>query len=128
MDKYLWSLIVLPVLVSLTVCAEMTGRSSSTRTSSRQVCPTITIKCPEELPQIGQTYTVSATVQGTEAKQKLSYHWTLSSEAGEIVEGQGTPVIKVRVKYTYETITATVEVCGLLDKCQKMASCSFVVE
>ena len=129
MHKHPGSLFVPPALLSLVVFAFPIVCPSIAKTSStRQECPTITITCPEELPEIGRTYTVSANVEGTATRQKLTYHWALSSKAGKIVNGQGTPTIKVRIKYTWDTITATVEVCGLADKCQKTASCSFVVE
>jgi methionine-rich copper-binding protein CopC len=128
MYRHLLTLIILSILLSSAVFAYATVQPQTpSNASTRQECPTITISCPEQLPESGKTYTVGANVEGADGKQKLTYHWSLSSKAGEIVEGQGTPTIRVRVKYMWDTITATVEVCGLADKCQKTASCSFVV-
>ena len=125
MSKHLSSIIVLTVLLSLALAVFASDQTSNAIVLTGQECPTVRVNCPSELPEIGQTYTVSADVTGTISKEKLTYRWTLSSQGGEIVEGQATASIKIRVKYTHESITATVDVCGLEDKCSKTASCTF---
>jgi hypothetical protein len=126
MSKHLSSIIVLTVLLSLAIVAFASDQTCNASALARQDCPTVRVNCPSEIPEIGQTYTLSADVAGTVSKEKLTYRWTLSSQGGEIVEGQGTASIKVYVKYTHESITATVEVSGLEDKCSKTASCTFI--
>jgi hypothetical protein len=127
MSKYLSSITVLTTLFSLAWIVFALDQTSNASALTRQDCPIVSVNCPSEVPDMGKTYTVSADVTGTVNKEKLTYRWSSSSEGGEIVEGQGTASIKIRVKYTYESITATVDVCGLEDKCQKTVSCIFTV-
>ena len=56
---------------------------------------------------------------------EITYHWKVS--AGEIVEGQNTPVIKVDAKAAKE-ITATVELGGLCEECVHEASFTSKIE
>jgi len=68
-------------------------------------------------------------VEGADNTKKITYNWSLSSagECGEIVEGQGTHSIKVHIKCTYQTTTATVDIGGFNGTCKNTASCSFPV-
>ncbi len=86
-------------------------------------CPKLVITCPGELPESGKIYVVKLRVEAADSAKKLSYKWSVSS--GEIVDGQGTPTLKVR--FTDKSLTATVEVGGLRANCGNTASCSFVV-
>jgi hypothetical protein len=126
MHKRFWSTTATYALLLLTLIAYAVAQPV---TRDNQECPRITIECPTELPEGGKTYTVSADVEGAVSMKKITYHWSLSSagECGEIIEGQGTPSIKVRIKCTYQTTTATVKICGLEDKCKDTESCSFSV-
>jgi hypothetical protein len=118
---------VAPALLSLALVAYAIARNSTANITSVQDCPTITVDCPTDLPEVGKTYTVSANVMGVDRNERLIYKWSLRGESGEIVEGQGTATIKVHIKNTNGSTTATVEVCGLEAKCHKTASCSFTV-
>ena len=89
-------------------------------------CPTFSVACPDEVAREGKTYLVKLRMDGVEPTRKLSYKWSVSS-GGEIVEGQGTPTLKVRCTHPEESITTTVEVGGLRSECPRMASCSFPV-
>ena len=93
---------------------------------ARDDCPTFSVTCPDEVAREGKTYLVKLHMEGVESTKKLSYKWSVSS-GGEIVEGQGTPILKVRCTHPGEGITTTVEVGGLRSECPKMASCSFPV-
>ena len=88
-------------------------------------CPTLTIECPTDLPESGKTYTVKLRVGGGNPNQKLTYKWAVSN--GEIVDGQGTCSVKIRISDLSKGITATVEVGGMRTDCGNVASCSFVV-
>jgi hypothetical protein len=131
MNRYFWLIAIPTILLSLAVFAYAKARKSSTSISSiGEDCPTIIISCPPELPEAGKTYTVSVKAEGIDNKTKLTYQWPLSTEEGgegQIVDGQGTPSIKVKINSISQTTTATVKVCGLEEKCQKTASCSFTV-
>jgi hypothetical protein len=92
---------------------------------AREECPKLVITCPKEVPEFGKTYVVQVRVDGADSTKKLSYKWSVSS--GKIVDGQGTPTLKVRFSDAGESLTATVDVGGLPDGCETSASCSFVV-
>jgi hypothetical protein len=85
------------------------------------LCPPITVSCPEQVEpgdKIGfiATFTIGAPIKET-------YKWTV--DEGTIIEGQGTPSIKVDAsKLKGKRITATVEVGGIDPACPKTASCS----
>jgi hypothetical protein len=122
-------LAVLSILLSLVFFPSARERTSiASFSSTKPECPTVAVECPDELPETGKTYTVTARVAGDASKDKLAYHWSLSSEAGQIVDGQGTSSIKVLIRYKWESLTVAVEVSGPDDKCAKTATCTFVVE
>jgi hypothetical protein len=87
-------------------------------------CPTITVECPTDLSELGETITVTATLTGAGSSSNPTYNWNVS--AGTIVGGQGTPT--VTVKLDCQTMTATLEVGGLDPSCQNRASCSLIIE
>jgi hypothetical protein len=90
------------------------------------LCPTITVDCPTQLVELGQSATVSANISGGPPNMSLTYNWSVSG--GTISGGQGTPSITVDTTGAGgQTITATVEVGGLAPECQRTASCSFTV-
>ena len=90
------------------------------------LCPTITVDCPTQLVELGQSATVSANISGGPPNMSLTYNWSVSG--GSISGGQGTPSITVDTTGAGgQTITATVEVGGLAPECQRTASCSFTV-
>jgi hypothetical protein len=126
MHKRCFPIIVLLALVSLLIVYTEARTSSSIPYQTKQECPKIIVECPTEFPEEGKTYTVTAKVENN-GNKKLTYNWSFSSDCGEIVEGQGTASIKIYLKCKYHSTTAMVEVCGLEDKCQKKAYCSFPV-
>jgi hypothetical protein len=88
-------------------------------------CPKLIIECPTDITESGKTYTVNVRVEGDNSNEELSYNWSVSN--GEIVEGQGTSSLKIRISEPSKDVTATVEVGGLKVDCDRVASCSFVV-
>lgn len=87
----------------------------------RTVCPTnleVSVT-PAEPVDAGQELTFTATLtQGTDTP---TYNWTVS--AGTILEGQGTPLIKVSTDGRQgSSITATVELGGIDPSCRNTAS------
>jgi len=113
-------------LILLAVALFMTPATFGTRSHALlDDCPKLTITCPDELPKSGKTYLVKVRVEGADPTKKLSYKWSVSS--GEIVDGQGTSILKVRFTKPWESLTATVEVGGLPTNCENTASCTFVV-
>jgi hypothetical protein len=91
-------------------------------------CPTLSVSCPTELVEVGQSATVTANVSGGDPNASITYNWTVSS--GTISGGQGTPSITVDTSSlsTGGTVTATVELGGVAPECQRTASCTFTVQ
>jgi len=76
-------------------------------------CPKISVSGPAGIPSPGDTITFTAAVDTNRKDLKFDYLW--STEAGEIVSGQGTSVISVKV--SGGTLAATVEIKGLPEGC-----------
>jgi hypothetical protein len=116
--------IVAPLVFSITLIlgSPQNGTHSA---SARGDCPKLVITCPDEIPKLGRTYIVKLRVDRADPARKLSYKWSVSS--GKIVNGQGTPTLKVRFTEAGQSLTATVDVGGLPDACETSASCTFVI-
>jgi len=91
-------------------------------------CPVIEISTPADSVKAGETITFTANVSG-DFGSNMTYNWTVS--AGEIVEGQGTP--KIKVKTTREmaggNLTASVEISSerVAGICERTASESVAI-
>ncbi len=85
-------------------------------------CPTLDVTGPAGVVNAGETMTFTANVSGGSASP--TYNWSVSG--GTITEGQGTPVIRVATtsEMAGSTVTATVDIGGLCDECDKTASAS----
>lgn len=84
------------------------------------VCPNVSIICPDRA-ELGQPLTFSSSVTGGSPDVTPIYNWTVS--AGSIIEGQGTPSIRVDTTgLAGQTVTATLSMGGYTLDCS--ASCS----
>ena len=85
-------------------------------------CPKLVLKCPTELVEKG---TISKlVVEGLSPKDDVAYAWSLVG--GEIVEGQGTASLKVRINDANRFVTATVDIGGGIDpNCEHTFACTF---
>jgi hypothetical protein len=90
------------------------------------VCPNVGIICPEN-PELGQVLTFRSNVTGGTPGITPIYNWTVS--AGEIIEGQGTPTIRVDTSGVTggQTITASLSMGGYTLDCSATCSVSFPV-
>jgi hypothetical protein len=83
-------------------------------------CPKISVSSPTDV-QDGQPITFTATVDNLSRDITPTYNWTVS--AGTISSGQGTSSITVDTSYAGgQSATATVDVGGLLRRCNSSAS------
>ncbi len=84
------------------------------------VCPTLSVNAPTSPTKAGETMIFTADVLG--GVEDITYNWTISD--GEIIEGQGTPVIKVSTnsKMAGKIVKATVEIGGVCEECTKTES------
>ena len=83
-------------------------------------CPKISVSSPTDV-QDGQPITFTATVDNLDRDITPTYNWTVS--AGTISSGQGTSSITVDTESAGgQSSTATVDVGGLLRRCNSSAS------
>jgi len=113
------------LFILTTLLLAPTGRTTLASTALDD-CPKLSIACPDEVPREGRIYIVKLRVEGVDPARKLTYKWSVS-KGGEIVEGQGTPTLKVRCTHPEESLTTSVDVGGLDEHCTSSASCSFWV-
>ena len=86
----------------------------------KPVCPNVEIICPTNIV-IDQPLTFSSNVSSTTSRVAPIYNWSVS--AGTIIEGQGTPTIKVDTTgLAGQTIKATLSMGGYTMDCS--ASCA----
>jgi hypothetical protein len=87
------------------------------------VCPTLSVTGPAGVTAPGETMTFTANVAGG-TSETLTYNWTVDN--GTIIEGQGTPVIRVATTADLagQSVRAEVTISGadLCEECPKTAS------
>jgi hypothetical protein len=87
-----------------------------------RACPKVVVSCPD-MVRSGEPATFNASIDNLPADAKLTYNWDIS--AGTITGGQGTISITVDTNgLSNEGLTATVEVVGLPEGCERKASCT----
>jgi hypothetical protein len=79
-------------------------------------CPTLSVTGPSEVTAPGGTMTFTANLSGGN-QEGITYSWSVS--AGSIVEGQGTPSIRVQVPSdgSVTNVTATINIGGTQTAC-----------
>jgi hypothetical protein len=82
-----------------------------------QGCPKLRIDGPRSIVKTGETATFTTSIDPA-PDLELRYQWSIS--AGQIISGQGTPVINV--KQPIVGVTVTVEIMGLPKGCGNMVS------
>jgi hypothetical protein len=79
------------------------------------VCPNVTVVCPTQIA-LDQPLTFTSNVEGGNSTGQLTYNWSVS--AGTIIEGQGTPTIKVDTTgLAGQTVRATLSMGGVPLEC-----------
>lgn len=89
---------------------------------SSSECPKLILGCPTDLLETGKTYVVSLLIEGGSPKGELIYAWSVSG--AEIVEGQGTRSLKIRINQPNQIVKAFVELGGINPYCERLATCS----
>ncbi len=109
------SFLVSTILV-LSFCAGAFAQANET-----SPCPTISVTGPSGIPTPDEPITFTAEISEEAKKFKTEYKWTVTN--GEIIEGQGTTVIKVLWKEMCEkSLSAEFKVIGLPKNCISVAS------
>ena len=80
------------------------------------VCPTLSVTGPAGVTSPGETMTFTANVSGGSG-ETVTYNWAVTT--GTIIEGQGTPVIRVATtpEMAGGNVTATVTIGGICEDC-----------
>lgn len=91
------------------------------------VCPTIEVNAPKSPASASEIITFTANVSGGGSGESITYNWVISD--GVMVEGQGTPVIRVATdsKMAGKKIKATVEIGGICEECPKTESAEILI-
>jgi hypothetical protein len=84
-------------------------------------CPTLDVTGPSAAVAPGEVMTFTATVTGG-SQATVTYDWSVTS--GTIIEGQGTPAIRVQTtpEMAGTNVTATVNVGGLCETCPERSA------
>jgi hypothetical protein len=84
-------------------------------------CPQLILACPTDLLETGKTYTVKLHVEGGNPKDDGFYNWSVTG--AEIVGGQGTRGLVIRINQPNETVKVWVSL-GTNPYCDSVTSCS----
>ncbi len=103
---------LLIILLVFTSCSSAIAQNDSQR------CPTLNIYAPEFSTKPDETIIFIASVENYANPAKVKYQWGFSG--GKIIEGQGTPTIKIKQQSDY--VMAFVEFEGLPENCGNLAS------
>jgi hypothetical protein len=105
----------------LTVCGNMFGQADK-----MSPCPTLSVTGPAGIPNPGEPILFTVHLSKEAEKYNLEYKWTV--HGGEIIEGQGSLSIKVLLKDSGESLTATANVLGLPANCPHTFSESLIYD
>lgn len=96
------------------------------QTNETSPCPMISITGPSDVISPNEPIVFAADLGKKAENFNLKYNWTVSSS--EIIEGQGTLIVKVLHKNFVESLTATVEIEGLPKECENIASMTMSID
>ena len=85
-------------------------------------CPKLILGCPTDLLETGKTYVVKLLVEGVNPKDDVSYNWSVTG--AQIVQGQGTRSLSVRINEPNKIVEAWVSLGGVNPDCNAVTSCS----
>ena len=85
-------------------------------------CPKLILGCPTDLLETGKTYLVKLLVEGGNPKDDVSYNWSVTG--AQIVGGQGTRSLAIRINQPNKLVETWVSLGGVNPYCNAVASCS----
>jgi hypothetical protein len=85
-------------------------------------CPKLILGCPNEVLETGKTYLLKVVVEGGILKDDVSYNWSVTG--AEIVGGQGTRGLAIRIKNPNEIVKTWVSLGGINPYCEAVTNCS----
>lgn len=113
--------ICVALLLAYFFAATIFAQTSTTKDSSQDKCPTFTVSGPVIIMH-GEPLIFLVKFEDEKLGQQFNFKWTVTG--GNLIEGQGTQHIKVKVEDDTKsfTVTVTLEVEGLPENCPKAAS------
>lgn len=84
-------------------------------------CPKLILGCPNELLETGKTYLMKVVVEGGILKNDVSYNWSVTG--AEIVGGQGTRALAIRITNPNKIVETWVSLGGVNPHCDAVTSC-----
>ncbi len=85
-------------------------------------CPKLILGCPNDVLETGKTYLMKVVVEGGILKDDVSYNWSVTG--AEIVGGQGTRALAVRITHPNKIVEAWVSLGGVNPYCDALTNCS----
>ncbi len=97
---------------------------SFAQTNEPAPCPTISLTREPFDPNIGDFVSYTVVLDDNSDKYNVKYEWTVKD--GEIVSGQGTSTVKIKINLDSLTVTANVKVSP--QNCSSSVTESFIIE
>ena len=85
-------------------------------------CPKLILGCPNDVLETGKTYLMKVVVEGGILKDEVSYNWSVTG--AEIVGGQGTRALAIRIKNPNEIVKTWVSLGGVNPYCEAVTNSS----
>ena len=85
-------------------------------------CPTLILGCPPDVLETGKTYLFKLEVENGSPKNLGNFNWSVTG--GEIVGGQGTLGLAVRINRPNEMVKVWVSLGGINPHCDVVTNCS----
>ena len=126
LSRVSWFLMLAGMTVTCPLSRAQDEKSAERETSrSNESCPRISVSCPDSTKD-GEPMIFEARIDAGDPGPTASYNWTVFG--GTLIQGQGTPIIKVQPGRGGHSYTASLEIGGLNPTCPKTASCSLIIE
>jgi hypothetical protein len=84
-------------------------------------CPKLILGCPNDVLETGKTYLLKVVVEGGILKDDVSYNWSVTG--AEIVGGQGTRALAIRITNPNKIVETWVSLGGVNPYCDVVTSC-----
>ena len=83
-------------------------------------CPKLILGCPDDVLETGKTYLMKVVVEGGVLKDDVSYNWSVTG--AEIVGGQGTRALAIRITNPNKIVETWISLGGVNPYCNAVTS------
>ena len=85
-------------------------------------CPKLILGCPNDVLETGKTYLLKVVVEGGTLKDNVSFNWSVTG--AEIVGGQGSRSLAIRITHPNKIVETWVSLGGVNPYCDVVTNCS----